>query len=363
MKKIGKYMVLGMLFFVLAAVFLGCDEGMNMVKPVVSEPAEPPPQQEETPGTTMGGMKAEKPEASTVTESEMGESELIVEMDPVLQEPTDTPQLVRPGEVALSEEEAREKAYAIARELYPIYVVARRTSMYERFDAEVLEKTGFNALHLERTLGAITREEDPTAEKFYSQGTDSPMHFLAEYFRLTFQHPEKTEDEILEFFRQAAQNGLIAVYRLDVELKLDIIEQLWLDAGEISYRIWDEVEEIEDDLSIETAEEFYELLDNVCIKKSGLSFFSHDVLSLLEGEYFTIFPDNEDEIREHHSWFYIKRRITWEFLYTAFKNPEIQEKWEMLNKFEDHLKSTEPIFSTDENGIWKKSWHSELFIR
>ena len=64
MKRIEKYVVLGMLFLFVTAVFLGCDEGMNMAKPVVSEPVEPPPQQEEAeqpepPAVTMGDMKSE----------------------------------------------------------------------------------------------------------------------------------------------------------------------------------------------------------------------------------------------------------------------------------------------------------------
>ena len=371
MKKIEKYVMLGMLFLVVTAVFLGCDEGMNMVKPVVSEPAEPPLQQEgaeqpESPAVTMGDMKSEGQETPAITEDEVEEPESIVEMDPTTQEP-EIPQQppedqpVRPGEVALSEEAAREKAYTIARELYPIYVMARQTGMYEKFDAEVLEKMGFDALHLQRTLGAITREEDPTTVEFYENASNSPMHFLAEYFRLTLQYPEKTEGEILELFRQLARDGLIVVYRLDVELELGIIEQEWLDAGEIAYRIWDEIERLEDDLSIETAEEFHKLADAVCIEKSGLSFFSYRFMNALYDTYFGIHPENR-VVQKHLHQFFVERRITWEFLYVAFKNPKITGGSGMLGEFDKHLRNIGPIFFADHRGEWK-IWHEILFLR
>lgn len=72
MKKVEKFgfsappiiVLITLLFLVLAALFLSCDEGMDMVKPVVSEPAEKPVQpQEETPTVTMGEVKVpEEPE-------------------------------------------------------------------------------------------------------------------------------------------------------------------------------------------------------------------------------------------------------------------------------------------------------------
>lgn len=369
MKGMEKYVVLGMLFFVGTAVFLGCDEGMNMVKPVVSEPAESPPQQEgaeqpESPAVTMGDMKSEGQETPAITEGEMEEPESIVEMDPVPQEPemrpqdpTDTPQPVRPGEVALSEEEAREKAYSIMRVLYPIHRKVLRTRMYEEYDAIFLEKTGFDALHVQIIVKRVHYEENP--EDNFILGKSS-LQLIAEFLSLAFQYPEKPESELLELFRQLVRDGMTTVYRLDVELELGIIEQEWLDAGEIAYRIWDEVEAIENDFSIESEEEYYNLLDGVCIEKSGLPFFSYGYMVSQIDNYFGVHQERR-EVQPSLGTHYIHRRIIWEFLYVAFKNPDTQARtleW----MFKEHLKNIGSLFPVGEDGVRRKIWHHNLFI-
>ena len=130
---------------------------------------------------------------NTLTTDYISDATLILQPAEIQEmgEPDPDDQPVRPGESALSEEEAREKAHGIARELYPLYVEARRTEKYEKFDTEFKAKTGLEALHLQKTLGKIQRQEDPTAKEFYEMGKDSPMQMIAEYLYLFYRYPEK----------------------------------------------------------------------------------------------------------------------------------------------------------------------------
>ena len=273
------------------------------------------------------------------------------------QDPTDTPQPVRPGETALSEDEAREKAYTLMKELYPINREARRTRMYEEYDAIFLEETGFDALHVQIIVKRIYYDENPEDEFIVGK---SSLQLIAEFLSLAFRYPEKTEGELLELFRQTVKNGMTTIYRPEVELALGIIEQEWLDAGEIAHRIWDEVEAIENDLSIESEEEYYNLLDGVCIKKSGIPFFSyHYMLSQIDNYFFT--HTERREVQRSLDSGYIDRRIIWEFLYVAFKNPDAQKR--VLEEiFKEHLRDIGTLFPVDEDGVRRRIWHSRLFI-
>ena len=185
------------LIIVVTFIIAGCDEGMNMTKPLMmgeSEvPVEPTEPEEDVESGTMGEIKTpedlqtpEDEESVIVPETpEEQESETPITQSPEVSEPEEIGGPVRPGETPLSEEEAREKAYAVMKPLYPVYLKYRRKEEGgETFRTDLYEAAGIPVGGVEdyipfyRTLAKIRNEEDPSAIEFVRRGTNSPCRCL-----------------------------------------------------------------------------------------------------------------------------------------------------------------------------------------
>lgn len=315
------------LLFFTTVFMVGCDEGMNMVKPVMMEETESPaekPQTQEEPATepvekpmetTMGGMK-----------------------DPETQEPAETAE--EPIEPTLSEEEAREKAYTIMKPLYPLYVEAREvTGDYEKFDAEFYAATGLDALSLEITLGKIMREEDAAAAEFFRRGTGSSVLIFAEYLRLTFQYPKKSEDEILELFRQAARDGVIIVDREEVKLIFDPPDPIYEEAKRISERLSDIYSELWKQDRENPDPDFLIKVSEAFVEETGIPWFDSGlVFTALKAVYLLKHPEDREYLKVVTSYRGGRMPLVTEFLYVMLTNPEETDKWILLDKhFKEHI--------------------------
>lgn len=170
----------------IAAVFgltllTGCDEGMQMMKPAMEKPVPP-------------------------------------EMEPPM-----GPE----GSIGLTKEEAREKARGVVMDT----VYARQILMNPLLDLPsdafsegfpavndegtriLLDKTGFTwpqvgklvAIHLEENAHEAALAEASIADSGAYFGTW--VDVVAKYLEITFRHPAKMEDEILELFREYARDG------------------------------------------------------------------------------------------------------------------------------------------------------------
>lgn len=179
-----KIFVLSLLLIAAAfglTLLTGCDEGMQMMKPAMEKPVPP---------------------------------EMEPPMDPE-------------GSVGLTKEEAREKARGVVIDT----VYARQILINPLLDLPsdefsqglptvnsegtriLLEKTGFTwpqvgklvAIHLEENAHEAALAEASIADNGAYFGTW--VDVVAKYLEITFRHPTKMEDEILEFFREYARDG------------------------------------------------------------------------------------------------------------------------------------------------------------
>ena len=140
--------------------------------------------------------------------------------EPVVEEP-----------VALSDEEARKKAKAIvesfSREHKRLVDEALKkddfSTLEEDIEKVLLAMTGFGN-SLVSTLGVIHKRENPEeVERLYANGRATPSDGLMfEYLRLSFMHPEKSEEELLELFRLSARAGNTTMDREKIAEFLDL---------------------------------------------------------------------------------------------------------------------------------------------
>ena len=284
---------------------------------------------------------------NTLTTDYISDATLILQPTEIQEigEPDPDDQPVRPGESALSEEEAREKAYGIARELYPLYVEARRTGrreLYEKRNTAFKEKTGLEFVPLVRALGKIQRQEDPTAKEFYAMGENSPMQMIAEYLYLFYRYPEKTEAELLELFRQAARNGATTVDREQVKLLFEEPpDPLYEEAKRISERLFHiyndlwkkELENPSPDFSTTVSEAF--------VEETGIAWFTSTlVFDHLPDRYLLEHPEDKEYLEIVRTYGEQAKILVTEFLYVIFSHPEENVLWVLLDPhFREHVRN------------------------
>ena len=157
---------------------------------------------------------------------------------PTEPEATSDPEPIAPKlPVALSEEEAREKAKKIVREMwwkeqqlnyrtlaadywssFDMQEWRNPNLSYNRSDLIDVPQTMYDTIRFNKSgftsdqiavLQIIHKEENPDERpENGSSFFPSRIHnFIGVYLKLSFQYPEKTEPELLELFREAARNG------------------------------------------------------------------------------------------------------------------------------------------------------------
>ena len=125
-----------------------------------------------------------------------------------------------PEATGLSEDEAREKAIAVVKRM----ILRSREAVaaaYEagQSDADVvelsyqiqLEETGLDEHDSVRLLD-IHLEENPEDIALAQTVGFIDIDLIVEYLVLSFQYPEKSKEELMELFREAARNGKTVVH-------------------------------------------------------------------------------------------------------------------------------------------------------
>ncbi len=339
---------------------IGCDEGLNMVEEVMrDEPAEGA--EPKTPEPAMTGEMKQDPEpemaepaATTPTPvAEVESNPTEVNTPPAPQQTGGDP--VLPGVAPLSEAQAREKAYTlVVEEIFPIYA-AKKYGPEESWDlyaaklSEVLGLERPEIIDLLQSVEAIHHYEHPEDEEASRAGKANRLQLLAEYLSLAYQYPEKTQEEILVLFRQAAREGKTILRWFEVELALGIVDPLYIEAKDIAWTVFDEWAELlrQRRSGALSDAEHDEALDQMYAKETGLPYFSAGFLSALEGTYGTVYPDMDDYVNRESTVGEIIPLI-WEFMYVALQNPDMGER-QVLRIFEEYIREN-PVYALDEEG-------------
>ena len=141
------------------------------------------------------------------------------EPDPDIEEPPVEPE---PEEVDPLEKEAREKAVAAmlrswerGRDFFLANLDKPAEELREAFSKIRVEETGIDDDLLQRLL-EIHLEEKPEDRGKVFRTED----LIVEYLRLSFLHPEKEEEELLDLFRQIVRDG-------ETEIVAGIVEAMY----------------------------------------------------------------------------------------------------------------------------------------
>lgn len=172
-----------------AIAIIGCDEGMNMMKPVLED---------------------QKPENPTPTEDPM----------PPPEEPAPPEKPMPPDPMPPKEPTAREKAISVAletiemiqsSELRPQWEFFASHAKNEKTEQILLEKIGLDWMQFQGLAFTCLSETD-NIQHVRGNNIRSFVAFtdvLVNYLELTYTHPEKTRDEIIYTFAMRCANGKV----------------------------------------------------------------------------------------------------------------------------------------------------------
>lgn len=339
---------------------IGCDEGLNMAEEVMRDkPAEVAAPK--TPDPAMTGEMKQDPEPETAEPAATTPTPVAeVESNPTEVNPPPTPQQtggdpVLPGVAPLSEARAREKAYTlVVEELFPLYEEKKygpeeSWGPYAAKEIEVLGLTQSERWLIYTSIRNIHLEERPEDEEARARGETIHLQLLAEYLSLAYQYPEKSQEEILVLFRQAAREGKTIMRWFEAELALGIIDPLYIEAKDIAWTVFDRWAELlqQERSGTLSATEYDEALDKMYAEVTGLAYFNAGYLGLLESVYGQVYPNMDDFVSRESTVAEIIPLI-WEFMYVALQNPDTGER-QMLRLFEAYIRET-PVYALNEEG-------------
>lgn len=341
----------------------GCPEGMDMADdvmmgepPMIEDPGETSPEPVMTgemkkpdPTTETAGTTAEDPAETSDPETPATKPEPEVPQEPVV-----TPEPTRPIPTGLSEERAREKAYDLVKnDLYPVWERGKYTD--ETWDPyvarirDLLDLERSEAITVLISIKDIHLQEHPEDEELSLAGDANGLHLFAEYLSLTYQHPEKTHEEILVLFEEVVKSGGTMIHWFAVDLHFGILDPKYIQAKDIAWTVFDRWAELlrawhAGDL---TEGEYVKELDRMYARETGLAYFDASFLATLEGIYGTAYPDMDDFVSRESTVAGIIPLI-WEFMYVALQNPDSdrrQIKWD----FDAYIREN-PVYAIGPEG-------------